>query len=263
MSIKNELDVIGQTWIPQNASKVRQAIHDILIKTYDTASENGNANMEVEIARGTHPNLRSRLEEVDNKQKQTASKLVQTEYEAKRKRKLEDLEPEVLSAIEGGEGTSFNLLSEPQDESVTGYKTVDTSVASKTKNLFAKRSVQKGGYLSASTGNFIENSDYTISDFIPVEQSTIYRKNYDGSIVFYDAGRNFISGLAPTQNFTTPNNAHFVRTSLDSNVLDSAMLSLRTEWSSSYEPYLPEYKLGKLGMCQIQAYANTLSQETH
>lgn len=78
MSIKNELDVIGQTWIPQNASKVRQAIHDILIKTYDTASENGNANMEVEIARGTHPNLRSRLEEVDNKQKQTASQLALT-----------------------------------------------------------------------------------------------------------------------------------------------------------------------------------------
>ena len=77
MSIKNELDVIGQTWIPQNASKVRQAIHDILIKTYDTASENGNANMEVEIARGTHPNLRSRLEEVDNKQKQTTSQLAQ------------------------------------------------------------------------------------------------------------------------------------------------------------------------------------------
>ena len=38
------------------------------------------------------------------------------------KRKLEDLDPEVLSAIEGGEGTSFNLLSVPQDSSVTPLK---------------------------------------------------------------------------------------------------------------------------------------------
>lgn len=101
MSIKNELDVIGQTWIPQNASKVRQAIHDILIKTYDTASENGNANMEVEIARGTHPNLRSRLEEVDNKQKQTASQLAQKAEQTY----AEEIEYRLNSVIAGLDGT--------------------------------------------------------------------------------------------------------------------------------------------------------------
>lgn len=36
-----------------------------------------------------------------------------------KKAELEDLSPTVLGAIEGGEGTSFELLSEPQDSSVT------------------------------------------------------------------------------------------------------------------------------------------------
>lgn len=47
-----------------------------------------------------------------------SAQLADVEQEAKRKRELEDLSPNVLSAIEGGEGTSFNLLSIPQDGSV-------------------------------------------------------------------------------------------------------------------------------------------------
>jgi len=46
---------------------VRGAIHDAIKKTYDDASENGNANMEVELARGTFPNLNARLNSIDTK----------------------------------------------------------------------------------------------------------------------------------------------------------------------------------------------------
>jgi hypothetical protein len=42
------------------------------------------------------------------------------------KASLEDLDANVLGAIEGGEGTSFNLLSIPQDNSVTTQKLEDT-----------------------------------------------------------------------------------------------------------------------------------------
>ena len=71
-----------------------------------------------------HPNLKSRL---DNFEVSATQQLQQTEYEVSRKRKLEDLDSEVLSAIEGGEGTSFNLLSIPQNRSVTPIKSSQTS----------------------------------------------------------------------------------------------------------------------------------------
>ena len=64
----------------------------------------------------TNPSLKARL---DKEYNEVTTQLAQTSYEATRKRKLEDLEPEVLSAIEGGDGTTFNLLSIPQDDSGT------------------------------------------------------------------------------------------------------------------------------------------------
>lgn len=50
---------------------------------------------------------------------EVTAQLAQTTQEANRKRELEDLSANVLAAIEGGEGTSFDLLSIPQDGSVT------------------------------------------------------------------------------------------------------------------------------------------------
>ncbi len=41
---------------------IRQSIHDAIKQTYDDASANGNANMEVSIARGIHPTLGNRLD---------------------------------------------------------------------------------------------------------------------------------------------------------------------------------------------------------
>src|SRR5699024_8125084 len=44
---------------------VRQAIHDGIKKAYDDAAENGNANMEVVMARGKFNNLNNRLNSID------------------------------------------------------------------------------------------------------------------------------------------------------------------------------------------------------
>lgn len=79
MSIQNELNRIKHAI---KGEEVRGAIHDGIKKAYDDASEKDNANMEVKIARGTHPNLRSRLEEVDNKQQQTTAQLAQKAEQA-------------------------------------------------------------------------------------------------------------------------------------------------------------------------------------
>src|SRR5699024_566175 len=73
MSIQEHLNKIRNAIYGR---EVRESIAKGIETAYDDASEkHDNANMEVKIARGAHPNLRSRLEEVDNKQQQTAEKV--------------------------------------------------------------------------------------------------------------------------------------------------------------------------------------------
>src|SRR5699024_845119 len=60
---------------------------------------------------------------VDNLNEKVNAQLTQTKYLATRPRGLEDLKPEVLAAIEGGEGTSFELLTKPQERSVEPIST--------------------------------------------------------------------------------------------------------------------------------------------
>ena len=76
MSIQEHLNKIRNAIYGR---EVRESIAKGIEAAYDDASEKDNANMEVKIARGTHPNLRSRLEEVDNKQQQTTAQLAQTD----------------------------------------------------------------------------------------------------------------------------------------------------------------------------------------
>ena len=58
-------------------SDVREVIAQLFERTWVESIKEGNANLEVAQARGTHPNLRSRLDEADNKQKQTTTQLAQ------------------------------------------------------------------------------------------------------------------------------------------------------------------------------------------
>lgn len=109
MSIQDELNQIKNAVYGKD---VRDAIHDSIKKTYDDASASGNANMEVEMARGTHPNLRSRLEEVDDKQQQHAAQLAQTEQEISKKANQIDLDVGLAAALDGGPSIYRNTLSE-------------------------------------------------------------------------------------------------------------------------------------------------------
>ena len=71
MSIQDELNQIKNAVY---GADVRDAIHDSIKKTYDDASANGNANMEVEMARGTEPTLSARL---DKEQQEVNAQLAQ------------------------------------------------------------------------------------------------------------------------------------------------------------------------------------------
>lgn len=77
----NKLHQISKltNWMRTKAkgSDVREIIAQLFERTWLENIKEGNANMEVSLARGSYPNLKSRLEEVDNKQQQTTEQLRQ------------------------------------------------------------------------------------------------------------------------------------------------------------------------------------------
>lgn len=58
-------------------SDVREIIAQLFERTWLENIKAGNANMEVSLARGSYPNLKSRLDNVDNKQQKTTEQLAQ------------------------------------------------------------------------------------------------------------------------------------------------------------------------------------------
>lgn len=96
MSIQNELDKIKNAVYGR---EVRGAIHDGIKKAYDDASEKDNANMEVKIARGTHPNLRSRLDETTAQLAHTTQELDNKTDKSIYELKVQKIDNEIQSVL--------------------------------------------------------------------------------------------------------------------------------------------------------------------
>jgi hypothetical protein len=79
------------------------------------------------------------------------------------------------------------------------------------KNLFDKNVVTIGYYIDYQNGNAQPVAGSSASDWIEVEPSTNYVKKTNSQLAFYDTNKNFISGLATTNSFTTPVNCFYVR----------------------------------------------------
>ena len=142
-------------------SDVREIIAQLFERTWLENIKEGNANMEVSLARGGYPNLKSRLDNTDNKQQQTAEQLVQKVGLGK-KAEMEDLSDTVISAMTGG--ATVNMLSIPQDRSVTPIKKADSVIpVVKDLNSYSNVSgdtsfyVPKGMPLQKGLVNFVGN----------------------------------------------------------------------------------------------------------
>ena len=118
----------------------------------------------------------------------------------------------------------------------------NTPVVIKSRNLFDKGTVADNYYVQYATGNLSPLSGYAASDFIAIKPNTLHSKIQYGDseqLAFYDANKNYVSGLAtiPTITFTTPSTAYFVRLSINKNTnqLDTVMLAEGD--LDVYEPY--------------------------
>lgn len=135
-----------------------------------------------------------------------------------KKAELEDLSADVLSAIEGGEGTEFNLMSIPQDYSVTPEKTTFIQL-SENRDRFLDKRINLNTYINPKTGVKSYHETFAVSEFIAVEPLTSYIFWWDDtkniasvqSKVYYDENKVFIIGEYGGNPITTPANCAFMR----------------------------------------------------
>jgi lysophospholipase L1-like esterase len=138
------------------------------------------------------------------------------------KLELEDLSPTTLAAIEGGEGTSFNLLSIPQNGSVTPEKTSFIEL-SENRDRFINKTIYLNTYVQAHNGVPVTHATFSASDFIEVEAETTYNFwRSDGSsiagsniTVFFNANKEYISNVYVLTPITTPVDCKYIRINMN------------------------------------------------
>lgn len=82
--------------------EVRQAIHDGIKRAYDDAAQNGNSNMEVNLARGSFDTLNDRLDDMVDADESLADGLTNKINRGNNEITLSDLSQEVRESITGG-----------------------------------------------------------------------------------------------------------------------------------------------------------------
>lgn len=199
------------------------------------------------------PTYARRIGDLEEENESLSTQLAQKVGGGK-KAELEDLSGEVLSAIEGGEGTSFELLSVPQDDSVTDDKLADGITLEKVKyvtkktlrNLLNPEEVVSGGYYHINYGTWVNQPGYKFSGLIPVEYGKEYWKTDNGHVTYWDNDGHFISGSNSSKVFTVPNNpsVRYVGFSmLDNNTpFHEWMMVKGSTAPSTFEPYHEFYE---------------------
>lgn len=131
MSIQEHLNKIRNAIYGR---EVRESIAKGIETAYDDASEKDNANMEVKIARGTHPNLRSRLEEVDNKQQQTTAQLAQKASQSSLEVEKKRID-EFVTLEEGSTTGDAELIDGRIGISGKAYKNIGSAIRDQSKRV--------------------------------------------------------------------------------------------------------------------------------
>lgn len=142
------------------------------------------------------------------------------------------------------------------DGSITPLK---IAIMKQSANLFNKNTITSGYYVKYTDGTLVPLTGYSASDYIPVKPNTQYIKNTTTQFAFYDANKNYISGLnnGHANPFTTPLNASYIRISIsDPAQIEAYMVAEGTALPSNYVPYyfyfdtsnpIYPYKLNDIG----------------
>jgi lysophospholipase L1-like esterase len=107
------------------------------------------------------------------------------------------------------------------------------------KNLFDKYNQISGKLFSYLNGSLVDSASYTaMANYVPIEASTTYiRSGSDTVVVFFDANKTFISGVASgLTSFTTPTNAVYMKASVANTGLNIAQIE-KGSTATAYESF--------------------------
>lgn len=111
-----------------------------------------------------------------------------------------------------------------------------TTFAKTGKNLFDKSKAQIDKSVNATTGAIVTDTLFYASEYMEVEPNTEYKKTTTHTFAYYDANKNFISGVAASANLLTPANCKYVVVSIVKSAIDTFQLEKGTV-STSYEAF--------------------------
>lgn len=246
--------------IERDITSVQEQFNQVVIEG-DSSVEAAQARVDAKNV--AQPTLKARLDKDYNEvTAQLADKANKDEVRLKSvKNELEDMSPTVLAAIEGGEGTSFNLLSIPQDRSVTPEKT-DFVVTG--KNLIDETKIIVGENINETTGGAPTSSTSVRTDYVKINPTdalvfTSFGSDSLSPLVsnikgaYYDANKTFISGIASIGSvggafdasgtrfiLNIPSNAQYIRISISS--LTRLMQLEKGTTGTNYEKFNLKFK---------------------
>lgn len=128
-------------------------------------------------------------------------------------------------------------------QGIKGEPGIDVHSVKMNTQLFDKHDVLTGYYISSQTGNLVESSGFTASNYIPViPNSKLYSLPTVGQSHFYDKDYNPISGVSSVDSnpITVPGNARYFRTSTFGSGLAEKMIYLGSGNLEYQEYYNPE-----------------------
>ena len=200
---QNKLHQIAEltNWMRTKAkgSDVREIIAQLFERTWLENIKEGNANMEVSLARGSYPNLKSRLDNVDNKQQQTTEQL-QSKVGGGVLATMGDLSQDVKTAMTGGSvavvgngAVAFNNLANDLSGALSDKKYLGTVQAGKEGKSDGTTTDNANTYLltadvSGLNKVYISGASNTANYFIIVfdgKNNILHRPNKDLSNTTY------------------------------------------------------------------------------
>ena len=215
-----------------HGADTREAMAQALERVYHDATQSGNANMEVSMARRGYSTLAESLGNLSvNMINKNLGKLDQT-----------FMTDEFLQQMAGN--TSINAV--PADGTVTTEKLADRSVTwDKTnfvttgKNLFDKNKLILGKSVNSysASGAIIDQEGFGYVEYFPIKPDTQYHPSHNATVAFYEADKTFIESFpSGTGTILSPPKARLARLSIWADNADAFQFEEGTA-ETSYESF--------------------------
>src|SRR5690625_2480855 len=245
------------TQLFEGVRQAKKTLDDLVLES------GGDSNAEVVQARGGETTLNRRLDKLDNKDNDLTSRLEENSYQINKKRdksvpiSINDMDEDVLEAIQGGDGTPIEVLSIPRNHSVSPVK---TTFFNSTKNLFHGDLVRgfvydkDNGDLSGQYGEPSGGAKSCIIEIEPNETYTITpyggdRKIYavyDSYPEYGDDAVELVQGTNKNENpvtFENPSNGNYLVIYLSS---QGENIKCQVERGNRSTEYITPYRLDEL-----------------